>query len=205
MAKSVIVLQHASGIAEGWLSVTHDHHAKLCRRFGYEYRTCSSRTAPQRSPTWEKVRMIKEASVDFDYLIWLDADAIWIGEHNLNVASDTGSCFHAVRHPAQDNMPSHWNCGVLFIQCPGNSIETFCNQWWETSSYPYRQWGDQWPFNQLISSGHARCKELPLAFNSTETIANLRNSTGTTHVAAWHNGGQNRGEQMADFMRRYRL
>lgn len=46
-----------------------------CKQYGYSLIKSDVRRCPQRKPHWERIPLLLEHFADFDYLVWIDADA----------------------------------------------------------------------------------------------------------------------------------
>lgn len=157
------------------------HHFRKCLDHGYELIVETEPLLPNKRPSWEKVRMIRDALHNgFDKIIWLDADALWLnGElHNVNDTHPFGMTWH--RNPSYGD---HFNCGVMYINNTPTTVE-FVERWHEEPDIPNHPWQDQLAFIKLRNQYPDLIKKLGHTWNSV--VGFEGHNVPDPNVIAWH-------------------
>lgn len=182
-------MQFSDNAADPLLRLTLQHHRGCASRWGYDYHLLTKRTAPQRHPVWEKVRCIQSVSKDYENVIWLDTDAIWLGEESLELEVEQ---FGAVLHQGP---PKHLNIGVLYCR-GGTELAEFCDVWWRQSAHRH-PWREQHAFNLLVGAGVASCLSIDCRYNSN--FDRRAHQSLAPVVVAWH-GMDDRERLMREYL-----
>lgn len=179
------------------MSLTDSLHRRACENFGYDYLRNIGYLDSARHAYWQKVVMLRDvmASAKYDYLIWLDGDAVWLGEEPITPrVGMVGATRHW--HYERDSVDCY-NCGVLYWQCSDEALAAL--ELWLATSDENHGWHDQWSFNKLVRAGSIRITELPHRFNAV--VDNPAYTDGHRPiVAAWH-GVPERLQRMSDWIR----
>lgn len=81
-----------------------------CEKFGYKYFLHKERTVPERRPHWEKPNAMLSHFDDFDYVVWMDADATIV-----NMDFDIAELFgDKIIYMSKDI--NGWNNGVFAVK-----------------------------------------------------------------------------------------
>jgi hypothetical protein len=199
------VIQYAYGykcLEQVQLTIAQTLHR--CSLFGYDYHLCTQ--APVGHPSWERVRMIREAIIDgYDQVFWLDTDTLWVADVPLHGAIDTDAVFHLTYHEicADQNMASHFNCGVMYVNNTHQTLQLIRE--WELTPDDGHQWTEQWSLNKIVFANNivtrrpGLLKEIPHLWNSLPHIEKYRSDHPV--VIAWH-GHPNPNRAMREFLNR---
>ena len=187
----VVVLQFAVGEYTKMLDVSRQRHLDGCRRFGYSYRCDFALRA--RHPYWHKLQMVIEAIRDgFDYIAWIDADAIWSGMESLTDAMQSDG-IGMVWSDGLYRPPyyTHYNCGVYFVRCVDDKQAMLDKMIrWSNESDNGHPWGDQHAFHELLKQGQIEVTKIPKRFNCEEGLPTIR---------VWHGQGMAALQDMINF------
>jgi lipopolysaccharide biosynthesis glycosyltransferase len=100
-------------------------HSRFAERHGYAYEIDTS--VQDFHPFWMKAyMMLKAIREGFDKIVWLDGDAIWLGD-SLNPQFD--SVFGATYHETYW-YPNYFNAGVLYVNVNERS-EQVIQSWFD--------------------------------------------------------------------------
>lgn len=188
MARSVKIVQAAVG---EYVSLLQEKiapmHARHAARLGYSYEVRLNETS-ENSPFWMKPPMIIDAiNQGFDLVVWLDADAIWLGDQ-FDVQFPT--VFGMTEHVDFGHYGKHFNAGVIYVNNLNQTIELL--ETW----YGLRDTGsDDQPI--LNACAASQITKLDHAWNSTVWIPFYRSLA--PKVVAWH-GCPDRISRIANFI-----
>lgn len=129
-------------------SLTTRNHAEYCARHGYDYFDGTEKIS-DRPPSWNKIPMLRHILPEYDWVMWLDSDAMVM---NLNVEAERIAAGDAALLLTRD--PVELNCGVMLARnCPEaerllsaiwDREEFINNGWWEQAAlidlYKSEQW-----------------------------------------------------------------
>ena len=124
------------------------------RKYGYDFKVERQRLANDRAPQWDKVMAVAKYLPNYDYVFWIDSDAIFTNHsiplekfirlgkgYNLLICDDTSN-------------GGYINTGTMFFKNSSWSRE-FLRQWWNignTSVYNYRFAHEQTILKTLLQS-----------------------------------------------------
>jgi len=149
-----------------WFQYTKRINEQYCQRHGYAYVAdiLHDHNQVNRHPHWEKVSHMKRMLVDCDYLLFLDADAIFYG-HDLTIENELCSLLKSGKlilisqdgDFAQDKNKT--NTGVLLIK---NTLQSraILADWYEITNdpqYQHLKWNyavEQRAFDEYIQHKH---------------------------------------------------
>ena len=110
---------------------------------GYELVTVEHRLAPDRPASWGKVLLLHQLVQQFDLVLWIDADALFV-DPTRDVASELQPLrfLHLVSHQIEDERV--YNCGVMamrggamsrrFLEQVWNQHDLVHHDWWENAA-----------------------------------------------------------------------
>lgn len=183
MNDSVIInMCNSSGEFHDSMRLTYQRHAVYAISHKMDYWHIMGDMHPDRlRGGWDKVDIIRKAlSAGYQYVFWIDADACIVdNKSDLRDAfqGDIGACIHDA-----NNIPKHYNVGVLFIR-NSNLVREFFDDWWD--SYPGSvQWMEQGAFNDLLATD--KYKDLLFRmddrYNATVNVNMVKNPV----IMGWH-------------------
>lgn len=112
-------------------------------RNDYELLTAEHRLAPDRPPSWGKVVLLHELVQQYDLVLWIDADALFV-DVTRDVADEIRQhrFLHLVEHRIGDERI--FNCGVMafrggalsrrFLERVWNQRDLVFHEWWENAA-----------------------------------------------------------------------
>lgn len=131
--------------------LTRDHHRNYCNDWGIDYRCIIDDPAPEldnKYGSWGKVRLVCDALLEYDQVIWLDADTLIKDiKADLRDAIEwgkVGACWQRIPQFPQ----GHWNVGALYVSSTMETIEFFQN-WIAAYPPPPDGWLEQGIFNRM--------------------------------------------------------
>ncbi len=110
---------------------------------GYELVAIEHRVAPERPASWGKVVLLHQLVQQYDLVLWIDADALFV-DPTRDVASeiDPFRFLHLVSH--QIGPERIYNCGVMalrggavsrrFLERVWNQHDLVYHEWWENAA-----------------------------------------------------------------------
>jgi len=110
---------------------------------GYELVAIEHRLAPDRPPSWGKVLLLHELVQQYDLVLWVDADALFV-DPTRDVADEIQPFrfLHLVEHRIGDERV--YNCGVMvlrggalsrrFLEAVWNQHDLVHHEWWENAA-----------------------------------------------------------------------
>lgn len=136
-----------------WREIALHNHERDCRLHGYEYRH-TTLTNLQRPASWEKVRLVREVLQDAEWILWIDADALFERpDIRLEQFWDGVSQFVWLK-----DQINGLNLGVFFARrCP-ETFE-FLDHWEAMSEHP--EWRDHKWWENRAAMELERRDELP--------------------------------------------
>jgi predicted O-methyltransferase YrrM len=186
----VAVVQFGTGPAAEFLACAAPLHEHACKKYGYDY-IVKRDAETGKHVYWEKQRVLAEcAAQGYDFICWLDADALWLGESSL---LDVWACappvaifaatFHGDRHDGIGHHYNHVNAGVLFLRnIAGAAISPL--SLWERTDDEKHPWGDQHSLNKLLNSQPTLAHIIGHEWNSVEWSREY--SSPAPKIVAWH-------------------
>ena len=154
--KIAIVTQNTPNLINEYFKETRENHIMYCNYHNYTYYVFYENLAEEvnygESPKicWSKVKACLNVIKNHDYIMWIDADAIFANqkikiEDRINEYPDKH--FYLCKDPK-----SHFiNSGVMIWKNSevGNSI---LQKWWDMEHIPYGKGGDQVPLGQFLKN-----------------------------------------------------
>ena len=184
------VLQFATGGAQGFLDCAELVHAHACKRFGYDY-IVEREAKLNKNVYWEKQRMLAEAAANgYDFICWLDADSLWLGETDLLTPWAAASpravfaaTYHGERAGAVNHHYNHVNAGVLFVRNIKSQAAYSLSLWGNIDDEGH-PWGDQHALNKLFNIQPELVHVLGHEWNTVEWCTEY--SAVNPYIIAWH-------------------
>lgn len=200
---NTVVLQFGNGVAGDMLNISHPVHHAGCVRYGYDY-VVEHVAKLQRRPCWEKVRMVLDA-IDrgYEHIIWIDADALWLGHKPLldcwDGASDDAwfaATYHSAPGTGDGHYYDHFNTGVFFLKNQSASVKELVANWFDASDENH-PWGEQHAFHKVIPAQPHRFHALDHAWNSVQWLSQY--CVEDPHIVAWHGQGHHAYEGIREY------
>lgn len=148
MNNAVLIQQAYPG--EGFdkmVELTRKRNEDYCKKWNFDYQVHIDAVVPEWRMSeggWAKIELIRRALEEYEYIVWLDADAmIYDLDTDLRGACDgIGVCWHRIPQL------HHWNVGVMYVK-NSPEVKDFINTW--ISKYPGAKdgWFEQGEFNRL--------------------------------------------------------
>lgn len=183
-----VLLQQGRPEYRALLDLTEERHRAYAERHGLCYERFDG-TYTSLTGHWDSIVLMRDilANGEVDWLFWLDADALAIGDTDPRTAVETS--IGMVRHPGP---PEHWNCGVLFLR-NGRDVRRWLDEVWARRPGVY-PWYQQREMNELLQEPRwgGLVSRLDDRWNSTWEV----NESPTPEIVAWHNG-RSPGEKLA--------
>ena len=112
--KICIVMWFDSAVAKKYGKLSYAINKAYCKKYGYDFKFSSKKRHNRKDLAWEKLPMVIEHLNNYDYVIWIDADA-----H-----------FYIDRGPIEDLINQYHNKEIIFSEdgtCKGFPLETDSN------------------------------------------------------------------------------
>ena len=136
------------------ISAYADHNFMINQCYCFDHRIeikkCNKRRLPERHPAWERLPLILETMNDYDWVVWIDADA-----HFYKGAMDVREIIHRNEGSSfifsGDKPPrSNINTGVFAVKCCDYSRE-FIREWvTDEEAYALNKFPGWWEQGVLI-------------------------------------------------------
>lgn len=149
-------------------------HTRFAERLGYTFKfEVNNRDV---HPFWMKAHMITEAIEEgFDRVVWLDSDAIWLGDP-IDMLLPT--VFGMTYHDGFGAYDSHFNAGVIYV----NNRDGMAR---ETVAHWYAERVNTFHDQNVLNANHLdQITHLGHEWNSSEWISHY--SAKNPKVVAWH-------------------
>jgi hypothetical protein len=110
-------------------------NSAYCLAHGYDYVVDTTPSQPHRKTNWEKLPAIIKRLPEYDYLLYMDADAVFYS-HDLTIEDELIPLFGgediAMASDCRDELqrynPNKPNSGVIFMRC-NQLVEEFMKCW----------------------------------------------------------------------------
>ena len=165
---AVLIQQAHPGLGyEGMIELTRKRNEDYCKRWAFDYQVHLETVVPEFDPklgSWEKIELIRRALETYEFVVWLDADAmIYDVDTDLRKACEgVGACWHRIPQL------HHWNVGAMYFK-NAPEVKDFINEW--LSKYPGARdgWNEQGEFNRLAMKSKL-VKTLSDRWNATLSV-----------------------------------
>lgn len=171
LKKIAVVTQNTPNIINEYFKETRENHIMYCNNNNYTYYVFYENLAEEvnfgESPKicWSKVKACLNVIKNHDYIMWIDADAIFA---NQNIKIEDRILEHPDKHfyLSKDPKRHFINSGVMIWKNSevGNSM---LQKWWDMEHIPYGKGGDQVPLGQFLKN-NKEYKELWHHFEERE-------------------------------------
>jgi hypothetical protein len=133
-----VIMWYDDGI-KAYADISYAINKKYCDSHGYDLIRDSTRRLPDRAPSWEKIPMTIEHLANYDYLVWIDADACF------NRDCDDDYLHTLIRkYPEKDF--------ILSADMPGSDVLNMGVYIVKNSDYARDLFG------KMLTDEHERCK-----------------------------------------------
>ena len=148
-----ILIQHIYPDTPGvkLFDLTREHHQKYCDDWGIDYKCVIDDPSPELDKqlgNWAKVKLIYDALLTHDEIIWLDADCLIKDvKRDLRDAVEfgkIGACWQRIPQLPQ----GHWNTGAMYVSSTMD-IRQFFENWLAAYPPPSDGWLEQGIFNRM--------------------------------------------------------
>ena len=183
-----MLIQCASGPYLPLLSKTSRWHARYCKHWGIAYQAVFGAVQQGRHPNWDRFPLILNAlRLPFDYIIYLDADAI-ICNPNVDIQESANNVVHLglVPHGTPwSDWSFHYNLGAIFARNRAIVTELFQQVWDYGPQANKPEWPTQEPFHHCINLRRFAPDRLEARWNSTVS----ENPVPNPVIQAFHGRG----------------
>jgi hypothetical protein len=144
MVNNAIILQHSFANANynDLARFSFPLHLKYCEQHGVDYRFEFRTFTPVGD--WDSVYMIQNAIYDYDYVAYIDTDAIIFNQQ----ADIRDACIKPINVVHYEIPFKHFNTGVMFFKGKCNETKDFIKDW--LKGFPgTERWAEQGVFNDM--------------------------------------------------------
>ncbi|HRE02772.1 MAG TPA: hypothetical protein PLV68_15840 [Ilumatobacteraceae bacterium] len=181
------------------------------RRHGWDVVLSSEVLAPERPPSWAKIRLLQDLMGHYEYVFWIDADAIVVDtRRNVLDEIDRAKQMWFASHPQQrDERAVVLNAGVILLRS-GEFAEHLLRSTWEQTQYVDHNWWENAALLALLGysleSPYARLRDsefddgigaLDLSWNSVPGYCESTAPAVNHHARADHDDFDRRVAAMA--------
>lgn len=185
-----VLIQQAFPSHRAMLQLTEPIHRAYCERHNIEYACVYLDELPKldRGENWSKLGLIRhylEMDMQYDYVFWLDNDALIVGDSDLRDAVPDG--IGMARHELDWGMVGekgaydHFNSGVIVLRNTP-AVRDFTEKWWNTPDEGH-MWGDQHSLHLCGQANPGVVSKIDHRWNSTPPYFSV---TEGEVVRAWH-------------------
>ena len=142
--KFCILMWYDENIAS-YGDINYEINKKYCDKNNIELIRCNERRYSNRHPAWERIPLILKYINDYDYVIWIDADAFFYNDAN-NIVDIINDNINYNFIFSNDYGNNNINTGVYIVKNSQYSID-FLTRWlydedlYKNNKHPY--WWDQ--------------------------------------------------------------
>lgn len=210
----------ATGTHRRLLEITAPTLRAYARRHGYTTVLSSEDALSEgRPPSWAKLNLVRSLLDEFDYVFWIDADAIIVdvGRDVIDEVDDDADIWFA-RHPQNRDLDaSVLNAGVFLarssqftldlIDAVWNSEEFVDHNWWENAALLDVLGYSLEPPYALTerTAWHERIGRLSLDWNSVPGYCESERPAVNHHARSDHDDFERRVDELAADLRSTRL
>ena len=184
---SKLLIQQASGPYTDMLDITGEHHGAYAARHRFDFLELHGDVQFERSPQWNKIRLILMAfNLGYEFIVWLDADTLIVDParcfaEGLPPGPPIGMCRHTM---PWRNQPWHYNSGVMLIRNEALSRQFFEDVW--RAGPVDHPWQEQVRILEQCDLEPGAVQMLDARWNCTLGI----NSSPNPVVLGWHGHGR---------------
>lgn len=125
--------------------VNYEINKKYCEKYNIKLIRCNKRRYSNRHPSWERIPLILNTINDYDYVMWIDADAhFYIDSENIiQLINDNNNFNFIFSNTSYLSIPINAGCfivkntqySIIFLKKWGYDDELYNNnsnpQWWD--------------------------------------------------------------------------
>lgn len=151
MEKKALV-SAGTGVAADWISLTKETFAAYATRHGYDLHLESERVDPTRPASWDKVQLIRALLDDYEIVLWVDADAVFISLEEDIADHLPDWAFLALREndAGRGVVP---NAGVMVFRA-SDEAKRFLDETWALDHYRDHPWWENAAMLELWGFKH---------------------------------------------------
>lgn len=145
-----VICSLATGPHLDYLAVSGSAMVEYARRWGWDLILSAEDLAHGRPPAWGKVRLIRAMLDLYDWVLWLDADAIFVDSFfDVTDTVRPGKDLYLVEHRWGSPVQHVPNAGVMLVRSSDWSRMLF-DRIWEAESVISHPWWDNAALMQII-------------------------------------------------------
>jgi hypothetical protein len=118
-----------------------------CEKYGFDLHVSHMRTFTDRHPSWEKLPLVLKHLTNYDYLIWVDADAFfYLDSGNILDLIREHSTANIIFSKDMNQMNPYMNCGIFIAKNTQYTIDLLNKLAYDTDldkHNPYPGWWEQ--------------------------------------------------------------
>lgn len=146
--------------------INYEINKKYCEKYNIEIILSNNKKINNKHSAWERIPLLLDNISNFDYLIWIDADAFFYNDANniidiINNNSNVNFIF------SNDIGNNNINTGIFIIKNSQYSID-FLNRWlYDEELYtnnPYPHWWDQGVLIYMFDNNILEIKQNSIQF-----------------------------------------
>ena len=152
--KIAIVTQNTRNLIRDYYKNTRINHIMYSNKYNYTYYVFYENLAETvnqgESPKicWSKVKSVLNVIENHDYVMWIDADAIFTN-HNIKIEDRINQYPDKDYYLTKDPKTHFINSGVMIWKNSENSLNML-NKWWNMNHTSYGKGGDQAPLGDFL-------------------------------------------------------
>ncbi|CAK0866803.1 unnamed protein product [Prorocentrum cordatum] len=172
----VCILMWYDEAMEEYADLNREMNRRYCERHGLDLVVSSSRERPERGPHWERFSLMLKHIRDYDYMVWIDADAYFYpGARDIRSLIDVQKDFTFSRGGPGGPMRMV-NSGVFVAKSSDYSVQFLLEWAFNDERYNNRtlpQWQDQAVLFDLLRENALGIQE-HCSFRAYGTLQHLR-------------------------------
>ena len=126
-----VICSLATGGHEQFLHATAPTLHAYAARHGWSAVISTEHLAPDRPPAWSKLRLVQQLLAEYEFVLWVDADAIVVDiDRNILDEVDLGADIWFARHPQERNPEATvLNSGIFLARSSPFTIDLLSEIW----------------------------------------------------------------------------
>lgn len=118
-----------------------------CEKYGFDLHVSHTRTYTDRHPSWEKLPLVLTHISNYDYLIWVDADAFFYPDSgDIRELIREYSTTNIIFSKDMNHMNPYMNCGIFIAKNTQYTIDLLNKLAYDNGlgrHNPYPEWWEQ--------------------------------------------------------------